>query len=35
MSTLTVTNSSFNHAGEGVSSQGNAGINLVATASLT
>ncbi|GAB4496707.1 MAG: hypothetical protein OHK0019_28930 [Saprospiraceae bacterium] len=31
MSTLTVTNTNLNHAGEGVSSQGNAGINLVAT----
>jgi hypothetical protein len=31
MSTLTVTNTKMNHAGGGVSSQGNAGINLTAT----
>ena len=31
MSTLTVTNTNLNHAGEGVVGQGNAGINLVAT----
>ena len=31
MSTLTVTGTNLNHAGGGVASQGNAGINLVAT----
>ena len=31
MSTLTVSGTNLNHAGEGVPSQGNAGINLVAT----
>jgi len=30
-SVLTVTNTNLNHAGEGVTAQGNAGINLVAT----